>query len=331
MAEMNTLISAFPDNITEALEIAQKSSLRQPSNEIKNVLICGMGGSGIGGRLVSKWIEDELSIPVYVSSDYGIPGFVSENTLVIGSSYSGNTEETLNSVQLAVDKGAFLIGICSGGQLADLCDSLGFSKIVVPGGNPPRTALAFSIVQLLHIFKELGFTSGKSLEDVISARDLIIAEEKNIKSEARSLAEFLKGNVGILYGTTPYEPVLVRARQQFNENSKLLCWHHVIPEMNHNELVGWGGGDERFATVFFETEDIYRRNQKRIEITKAVISKKSAKVMRVMAKGNSRIERSIYLINLVDWSSLYLSELKQVDAIDIAVIDYLKDSLAEFK
>lgn len=331
MAEMKTLISAFPENITEALEIAENASLKQPTHEIENVLICGMGGSGIGGRLVSKWLEDELSVPVYVSSDYGIPGFVSKNTLVIGSSYSGNTEETLNSVQLAVEKGAFLIGICSGGQLSELCDSLGFSKIIVPGGNPPRTALAFSIVQLLYIFKELGLASGKGLDDVVSARELIVAEEKAIKSEARSLAEFLKGNVGILYGTTPYEPVLIRARQQFNENSKLLCWHHVIPEMNHNELVGWGGGDERFATVFFETEDIYRRNQKRIEITKEVIAKKSAKIMRIMAKGNSRIERSIYLINLVDWSSLYLSELKQVDAIDIAVIDYLKGSLAEFK
>ncbi|XP_020907646.1 uncharacterized protein LOC110245698 [Exaiptasia diaphana] len=145
-----------------------------------------------------------------------------------------------------------------------------------------------------------------------------------------NLAKFLKGNVGILYGTTDYEPVLIRARQQFNENSKMLCWHHVIPEMNHNELVGWGGGDDRFATVFFET-DMNPRNEKRMGITKEVITGKSSKVMTIQAKGNNRIERSIYLINIVDWASLYLSDLKEVDPIDIAVIDYLKGSLADFK
>ena len=328
---MKNLIAAFPSNITEALEIASKVTVSKSEVEIKNILICGMGGSGIGGKLVAKWVEDEINVPVAFTSDYGIPGFVSKHTLVIGSSYSGNTEETLSSFRAAIDKGARLIGVCSGGKMKEICESNNFDVIVVPGGNPPRTALAYSIVQLLHVFSQLGLTSSERLDEVEKARQLIVSDENEINEIATSLASFLKGNVGIIYGTTSYEPVLVRARQQFNENSKLLCWHHSLPEMNHNELVGWGGGDERFATVFIETEDIHRRNKKRMDISRDVISKKSNKVFDLFAKGNSRIERSIYLINVVDWASLYLSEMKDVDPIDIEVIDYLKDTLSKFE
>lgn len=329
MSEMNQLISEFPNNFLEAESIASKSEFQAPKNEIRNVVICGMGGSGIGGSLVSKWLEDELEVPVHVVKDYTIPAFVSKHSLVIGSSYSGNTEETISAVEQAVAKGAHLIGITSGGKMKELCVSNGFDAVVVPGGNPPRTALAFSIVQLVNIFVKLGMADGKRMEELMTAQQLIVNDEVEIKATARELAEYLKGKVGILYGTSDYEPVLVRARQQFNENSKALCWHHVLPEMNHNELVGWGGGDERFATVFFDTKDNHSRNDKRTEITKTKVAAYST-IHTITAKGNSKIEQSIYIINIVDWASLYLSELKNVDPIDIAVIDFLKSELAKF-
>lgn len=330
MADMNTLIAAFPDNITEALEIASKVKLSTPKHEIRNVLICGMGGSGIGGRLVAKWVEDELSIPVTFAQDYGIPGYVSKHTLVIGSSYSGNTEETLSSVHLALERGAQLIGICSGGEMKRICEENGCDVVVVPGGNPPRTALAYSIVQLLHIFAELGLSSKERLAEIAKGRDLIVSEETSIKAIARDLAQFIHGKVGIFYGTTDYEPVLVRARQQFNENGKNLCWHHALPEMNHNELVGWGGGDDRFALVILETDDMHPKNRRRMDITRETIQKKTKYVTSIYAKGNSRIERSIYLINVVDWASFYITDLNGADPIDIAIIDYLKDELGKF-
>ena len=327
---MEKLIAAFPENISEALEIASNASFKTPANEVHNIVICGMGGSGIGGRLVAKWVEDELSVPVHVVNDYMLPKFVSKNSLVIGSSYSGNTEETISAIEEAVDAAAHIVGICSGGRLEQLCIEKGFDVVKVPGGNPPRTALAFSITQLLNIFVQFEMISADRLEELEAARQAIVSGEESIKEEAHKVAAFLKGNVGILYGTTRYDPVLVRARQQFNENSKLLCWHHALPEMNHNELVGWGGGDERFATLFFTGDDLHRRNAKRMEITMDVIRKKSSKVMEVRAKGNSAIERSLYLINIVDWASLYLADLNEVDPIDIAVIDYLKGELANF-
>lgn len=330
MANMNTLIAEFPDNITEALEIASKAKISTPKHEIRNVLICGMGGSGIGGRLVAKWVEDELSVPVAFSQDYGIPGFVSKHTLLIGSSYSGNTEETLSSIHQALEKEAQLIGITSGGQLLTLCRENNYDVIEVPGGNPPRSALAYSLVQLLHIFAELGLSSKIRLEEMAKARDLIVAEQDAIRKIGREMAQFIHGNVAIFYGTTDYEPVLVRARQQFNENGKNLGWSHAIPEMNHNELVGWGGGDDRFALVVLETDDVHPRNAKRLEITKATIAKKTKNLMTVHSKGKSRIERSIYFINIVDWASLYITDLNGADPIDIEIIDYLKDELSKF-
>lgn len=328
---MNKLISAFPQNMLDALQIASEQTFKRPENPIHNVVICGMGGSGIGGKIVAQWIQDEIAVPVYILNDYSLPNFVSHNSLVIGSSYSGNTEETLAGIYAAKDKGAHIIGICSGGELKELCEANEYDYVIVPGGNPPRTAVAFSIIQLMNIFVNLGMISPIHIADIRTSYDLLIEKMDVIHEEAKKLASFLEGKVGIFYSGPHYEGIAVRARQQFNENSKLLCWHHVIPEMNHNELVGWGGGDDRFAVVFLNTGDLDPRNQKRYDITRELVSEKAAGVMELSAIGNTRIQRSFYLIHLVDWASFYLAEQKQVDAMDISVIDYLKNELANFK
>ena len=328
---MQQLIQAFPENITEALQIALKKTYAKPKHEIKNIVVCGMGGSGIGGQLVQKWVENELTVPMIGVHAYALPNFVNENTLVIASSYSGNTEETLSCVEEAIEKKALIIGITSGGKLSEICAENSFDAVIVPGGNPPRTALAYSIIQLLSILSQMGLVDHHRLVEIEKARELIVLNESEIKLKAHQMAEFLVGKVGILYGTTPFEPMLVRARQQFNENGKLLCWHHTIPEMNHNELVGWGGGDDRFAAIFFVEDNMHPRNKRRLEISKDVVLKKGASLLEVSAKGNSFIEQTLYFINIVDWASLYLSELKGVDPIDIEIIDYLKNELANFK
>lgn len=327
---MDKLIADFPQNITDALKIAAAFKLKNNPNEIRNIVICGMGGSGIGGKIFAQWVQDEISLPIQICQDYNLPHFVDKFTLVIGSSYSGNTEETISAVKEAKERGALILGICSGGQLKDFCEENNYDYIIVPGGNPPRSALAFSVVQLINIFVQLGLIDFKFLKQLESARDLIISENAFIKKEAIELAHFLKGKVGVFYSETKYESIIVRARQQFNENSKLLCWHHVIPEMNHNELVGWGGGDNRFAAVFFDTKDLNPRNNKRLEITISDVRKKTENVRIISSKGENQIERSIYLTHLVDWSSFYLSELNEVDVMDIKVIDFLKDALSKF-
>jgi glucose/mannose-6-phosphate isomerase len=328
---MDKLIAAFPNNMIEALSIASKAQISKSTVEIRNILITGMGGSGIGGKIVALWLQDELSVPVTLINDYNLPEFVNEHTLVIASSYSGNTEETLMSLYKAHEKGARIIGICSGGDLQEFCAKHAYNCILVPGGNPPRTQLAFSVVQLVHIFVQLGLCSPKRLDEIKSANELLVSATDTIKTEARKLADFLDGKVGVFYSSARYEGVAIRARQQFEENSKYLCWHHVIPEMNHNELVGWGGGDDRFAVVFMQTGDLIPRNQKRYDITMDRIKTFTPHVTEIVAKGTCPIERSFYLIHLVDWSSLYLAQKKGVDEFDIDVIYYLKDELAKFQ
>ena len=328
---MDKLIAAFPNNMIEALSIASEAHISKNEREIRNVLITGMGGSGIGGKIVALWLQDELKVPVALINDYNLPEFVNQDTLVIASSYSGNTEETLISLHKAHVKGARIIGICSGGDLAAFCKANSYDYILVPGGNPPRTQLAYSVVQLVNIFVQLGLCSAYRLEAIKRAQRLLVTSTDLIKKEANDLADFLDGKVGVFYSSSRYEGVAIRARQQFEENAKYLCWHHVIPEMNHNELVGWGGGDDRFAVVFMQTGDLIPRNQKRYEITMERIKTFTPFVKELRAHGSCVIERSFYLIHLVDWASLFLAQKKGVDAFDIDVIYYLKDELAKFE
>ena len=327
---MKELIEAFPENIKEAIQIAESSNLKQPQNEIKTIVMCGLGGSGIGAKMVANWLMDEIKFPITLVNDYTLPAFVDENTLVIGSSYSGNTEETTMAIEEAHSKGSHIICICSGGKLESFCSENNYDCIIVPGGNPPRSALAYSVIQLLHIFASLGFVSHDHKTSMLKGGELIVNEKESIHDLAKEMAAHLYNKVGVYYAESKYEGVIVRARQQFNENSKYLGWHHVIPEMNHNELVGWTGGDERFAPIFFNTGDLHPRNYKRFEISQDAVEKKCGRTLLVQAKGDSFIERSVYLINIVDWASYYLCEMNGADIIDIEIIDYLKGELAKF-
>ena len=327
---MKKLIEAFPQNIIDATAIAKGRIFQKPKNEIHTIVICGLGGSGIGAKIVSNWIQDEIQVPVVLSNEYVLPAFIGKNTLVIASSYSGNTEETTMSINEAHAKGCHIIGITSGGNLASFCADNGYDCVIVPGGNPPRSALAFSVVQLLHLLAELGFTSPAHLDSMNRSAGVLTNELEEIQAIGKELAAHLFGKVGVYYAETKYEGVIVRARQQFNENSKYLGWHHTIPEMNHNELVAWGGGDARFAPVFFSTGDLHPRNQKRLEITLAAVEKKCGKVFTLHTKGDTLIERSLYLIHIVDWASYYLCDMKGADINDMEIVDYLKEELSKF-
>lgn len=324
---MHALIDAFPDNIISALAIADQHPLTKQYPSFDNVLICGMGGSGIGGKIVSSWVSEHLAAPIQLCHDYTIPNYVNERTLIIASSNSGNTEETLIAAEAARVKGATVIGICSGGLLQSFCTKWGFECIIVPGDNPPRTTLAFSLVQLIHIFVELKMIPGKVKEDFLSAKKLLDQHKNELQQEAQQLAKFLQNKHVIVYSASQDEGIAVRARQQYNENSKMLCHHHVIPEMNHNELVGWYGGNDHFAVLSIETNNWHPQNLKRLQFVEKFITMKTPYFYHLKAVGVSQIEQSLYLIHLIDWSSLYLAELNDVDSIDISVIDDLKKLL----
>ncbi len=325
---MEQLVAQFPKQIADAIEIAMKSSLSLDGNsKFDHVVICGMGGSGIGGQMVSKLFGSQSKIPIILVQNYDLPAFVNEKTLVIGSSYSGTTEETISALNQAIQRKATILGISSGGDLIQLCKKYNFDYIRLPGGNPPRTMLAFSLIQLIYILSKANIIDEKALENAKSCRYLLNTELITIKEEAKKLANHLYKKQGVLYASVDSEPILIRAQQQFNENSKQLVYHNVIPEMNHNELVGWGGGDDHFAVVFFVSKFLSDRNRFRMEISREIIQEKTPHIIHVEGRGKSLLEEYLYFVHIIDWASLFLAELNQFDPFEIKAIDYLKSAL----
>lgn len=326
---MKDLIEGFSRQLHEATGIASKAVLTPAPRPMANVLISGLGGSGIGGTIVSELAADSATIPVLVSKGYFIPAFVSPSTLYIASSYSGNTEETLACLEQAIERGAHIVCVTSGGKMADLARKHQLDLILIPGGMPPRACLGYSLTQLIRIFEFHGLLKNGSLAEVEAAAAFLDAEEAGIVASAKALSEKLSGKIPVIYSTTGNEGVAIRFRQQINENAKMLCWHHVIPEMNHNELVGWPSGTENIAVVIFRDPSEYERNDYRIAINKSVFEKYTSNISEVYSKGSNAIEKAIYLIHLGDWVSMFLAEKSGVDAVEVKVIDFLKSELAK--
>ncbi|HEV7231360.1 MAG TPA: bifunctional phosphoglucose/phosphomannose isomerase [Bacteroidia bacterium] len=325
---MKDLVAAFSKQLKEAIEIGKKAKLTPAEDTLSHVLICGLGGSGIGGSIVSEMLALEAKAPIQVSKGYFIPAYVNKNTLVIISSYSGNTEETLQCFEQAIQKKAKIVCISSGGKITDIAAEKKLDNVKVPGGMPPRSCLGYSLTQLLFILHFNGICSNP-VSKLEAAIKLIEDEEQNILKEAAAISEALMGKLPVIYSTTYYEGIAIRFRQQLNENAKLLCWHQVIPEMNHNELVGWREKNENIAVILFRDTDEYERNNVRIEINKNVIAKYTPHITEIWSKGKSIIEKSIYFIHLGDWVSIYLAEKRGFDASEINVINDLKSELSK--
>ena len=328
MLEMDKLIHNFIDQLEEAIEIGEKVTLSEPNNELRNIVISGLGGSGIGGNMTYEFCKSELSIPIQVNKSYFVPKYVNEHSLVIISSYSGNTEETLSAMEDAFNKGAHIICISSGGKVIDFAKENGLDHIIVPGGMPPRSCLGYSLVQQLYVMKELKLTSGTPLENLDTAIELLKKDQEDIKAKAKVYAKDMVGKKAVIYINAWMETVAIRWRQQINENSKALSWHHVIPEMNHNELVGWRNQEDDLYVIFLRNENDYERIQQRIDINKGIISK-YAKAVDIYSKGVSHVEKALYFIHLGDWISYYIAVEKDIDAVEVKVIDYLKSELAK--
>jgi len=326
---MKTLVANFSKQLSEAIKIGSNAKLTESKNKISNVLICGLGGSGIGGSIVSELVVAYANVPINVSKGYFIPAYVNENTLVIISSYSGNTEETLNCMELAIVKNAKIVSVTSGGKVLEISKTKNYDHIIVPGGMPPRACLGYSLTQLFFILDFFGICNNVFKPQLEAAIKLIDEEENKIIAEANSIAEKLIGKIPVIYSTTYNEGIAIRFRQQLNENAKVLCWHHVIPEMNHNELVGWTEKNEDLSVVIFLDADEYSRNLARVEINKEIIIKYAAHITEVFSKGNSEIEKAIYFIHLGDWVSVILGEMRGADLMEVNVINHLKSALSK--
>lgn len=327
---MNQLIERFMDQLAEGLEIGKNASIRPAASNINHIYVAGLGGSGIGADFVASFIQDECRLPFLVRKGYHVPAFVGPNTLAIASSYSGNTEETLISYDQIKAKGARLLCVASGGKIIDKAKADGYDYIQVPSNWPsPRACLGYSVTAQLWTLHHLGYISDRAIKEVESSITLLRKESEDIKTQAKAIAGRLHHKIPIIYIEDRMEPVAVRLRQQINENSKALCWHHVVPEMNHNELVGWREKNDALAVLYLRNDDDYSRNAVRMDINKQIISQYAGDIIEVYSKGNTMIEKTMYLVHLGDWISWYLAELRGVDALEVKVIDFLKGELAK--
>lgn len=327
---MDTLIEKFPAQLKEAMEIGEAATIAKHAEPIHKIYVAGMGGSGIGGDFVAEFIAAECKVPYIIGKSYDVPAYIDKNTLAIVSSYSGNTEETLSAFDQLLNADAKIICIASGGQLLQRAESLNLDCVKIPSDWPsPRACLGYSLVMQLHVLHKLNLIGSGLLHDIKASIDLIKYDQDDIRKIAKEVAQKVYGKTLVIYTTDRMESVAVRFRQQVNENAKLLCWHHVIPEMNHNELVGWKNKRSDLAVLYFRNKDDFKRNAIRININQEIIGKLVPTIVELYSKGKSLVEKSMYFVHLGDWVSWYLSELHQVDAIEVDVIDYLKKELSK--
>jgi len=326
---MKKLVLDFPIQLQEAIIIGKNHRFIASGNQFSNVVVTGLGGSGIGASIVQNYVFDKLKIPFVVNKGYFMPSFVNKHSLVIVCSYSGNTEETLMAYQQAKKAKATIVCITSGGQLAELASKKNFDCILVPAGMPPRSCLGYALVQILFTLEHFGLIDNKFERELKAAIKQMKAGENETHKNALAIAKKIVGKLPIIYAADNFEGVAIRFRQQLNENSKLLAWHGVIPEMNHNELVGWRDAAADKAVIILRNEDDYERIQTRMEINKKIIKKHTSTIIEIQSQGKSYWERAFYLIHLTDWISVLLADLRELDATEVKVIDFLKGSLAK--
>jgi len=338
-SNMRELLLRFPEQIEDAVAIGEKAKFRLDISDLSSIVITGLGGSAIGGDLLRSYLADELSLPIVVNRHYSLPKFVTKNSLVIVSSYSGNTEETIAAHREARKRGAQIICIASNGETERIAKRYRNVLINIPKGYPPRAALAYSFFPILVALVRAGLIKGRASDQretvsLLKKKSPLYGDHRSLsKNKALSIAKELNGKLPVIYSTTEhFDSVNLRWRTQLAENSKVLAFGNVLPEMNQNELVGWNvlrSLMKEIAVVFLRDEGEHPRIRVRLDLTRKIIARYTSHILDVKSEGKSTLARMFSLIYLGDWVSYYLALLNGVDPTPVKVIDYLKGELSE--
>lgn len=333
---MIALVEAFPDHIAASARAAAGLDLPSAARP-EAVIVSGLGGSAIAGDLALAIAGARLEIPLLVLREYTLPAWVGPRTAVVASSYSGNTEETLGAYDQARRAGARIVCISSGGELSRRARADGFPLLPLPGGFPPRAALGHALMILLGALEALGVIPaqggavGETVEILAGVRDECGAGAPEGRNPARALARSLHGKIAAVYGSGGVMGACAyRWRSQIEENAKNLAFHHVLPEMNHNELVGWRfpeSGLKGIGVVFLRDRGDHPQVQRRFELTRGVIGPAAGSLDEVWSRGESPLCRVLSTLYLGDFVSLYLAYLNRVDPTPVSVIEAFKRAL----
>lgn len=328
---MLELAFGLPGQLLTGFGLAAGARLGRPGR-FANVVIAGMGGSGIGGKLAAGLLLDESQLPVLTCQDYDVPAAVTRESLFIAVSHSGNTEETLSAYSVARKRGCRTVAITGGGRLARLASGHGCPVVTLPMGMPPRAALGYLFGALLVTLERLGvcFSHESSRHEAVS---LMLARSAAWHHQSRAIARALEGRLPVVYSTSrPLDAVALRWQSQINENAKMMCHTHVLPEQNHNEIVGLGGPEFlRKCTVLLPLVDTgtHPRTRLRLQYMLRLARGAFKRAIVLEAEGRSKLARIFSLVMLGDLVSIELARLQGEDPMVIVRIDGLKRLMAK--
>ncbi len=326
----------FPDHMADAIRIGSAINLKNDYSGIKNIVLAGMGGSAIGGDVAHMLISADIKIPFKVSRGYTLPNWVGVDTLVICSSYSGNTEETLSAFAEARQQQAQICGITTGGKIGELLTVNGYDKIDIIPGLQPRAALAYSFVTILYLLNKIAVIGSDFAAHLQASIDLL----KTVRNEysatkdnpTLNIARKISKTLPIIYGETEATAIVAnRWRGQISENAKMLAYSNELPEMNHNEIVGWMNNPEllkQLTVIWLQDTDDHPRVKLRQEISRELISDYCQQEV-ISVTGESRFVRLLHLIHFGDWLSYWLALEHSTDPTPVEKIMNLKDRLAK--
>lgn len=318
-------VLAIPDHLRDALWRVE--SARLESSDAEGLIVCGMGGSAIGGDLAAAALGDRLTRPLLTVRGYELPSWATPEWTILCSSYSGDTEETLASFAAAEALGARRIVASTGGDLVDAAREAGVPVIGLPGLLPaPRTAVAYVLVCATEVAALAGVAPRIHTE--IDAAAAFLAEQSDdLRALAADLAARLGGTVPVVLGSDLTAPVARRWKTQINENPKLHAFFSELPEADHNEICGWAG--DAFSAVLLEDSDQHPRERRRFELTGEAIAGAGAEAVRVETRGETRVARLLWATMLGDLVSLALAEARGIDPLPVEAIDDFKAALGK--
>ncbi len=337
-ADMYARIYGFPEQLQEGYNLPIRGDLSAINTaEIKSIMVIGMGGSAIGGDILRSYLAEEAAIPIMVNRNYSLPRFVDRHTLLIASSYSGNTEETLAAFEQGKQRGCPIIVTTTGGKLGALAVENNYPHVILPAGLQPRAALGYSFGPLLQIMEKLGYIPGQKEIVEATCASLITSRKKlgmNIsekRNPARQLAAKLKEKIGIVYaGADYYDTVAVRFKGQICENAKALAYANICPEFNHNELVGFDFPPKlvaKLVVIFLTGPADSHGVTKRFKIINKILTEKKITTVFLKAQGPNRLAEIFSLVQFGDLTSYYLALINKTDPSPVHVINRLKTAL----
>jgi glucose/mannose-6-phosphate isomerase len=330
-------VAALPQQCRDAWTSIRSLELPSGYMQVKKVVIAGMGGSAIGGDLAAAVAAGSSVVPILVHRNYELPAHVDRQTLVIGSSYSGTTEETLSAFQAAHERGCPLLAVTTGGELARLAREWRVPLVSFDYQSQPRAALGYSFVSLLGVLQALGVVDDLSsdLEEalpILEAQGAELAPDVPLaQNRAKQLAHELHGHLPIVVGVGPLSPVARRWKTQFNENGKGWAYFEELPEMDHNALSGSHSPVEmlaRLRVLFLRSKGLYPRNQLRVDLTQQILEEQGVVCHQVEVPGESFLAQILAAVQLGDYVSCYLAALYGTDPTDIGAIVGLKQMMS---